>query len=75
MDRDTHYGGQYLFIGYPQLYVSQIKRGIYWLSQVERLWASGLYWRRGLSWCAGSWLPPCCGGEGVSPARWARSLS
>ena len=37
MDKDTYYGEQYLFFGYPQLYVSQVKSGSLWPSQVERL--------------------------------------
>jgi len=37
MDRLTYYGEQYLFFGYPQLYVSQVKNGFLWPSQVERL--------------------------------------
>ena len=37
MDRDTYFGEQYLFFGYPQLYVSQVKSGLLWPSQVERL--------------------------------------
>jgi len=37
MDRDTYFGEQYLFFGYPQLYVDQIKTGAFWPSQVERL--------------------------------------
>ena len=28
MDKDTYFGGQYLFFGYPQLYVSQVKSGV-----------------------------------------------
>jgi len=37
MDRDTYYGEQYLFFGYPQLFVSQVKGGLFWPSQVARL--------------------------------------
>ncbi len=37
MDPDTYYGEQYLFFGYPQLYVSQVKSGFLWPSQLERL--------------------------------------
>ncbi|HLA80260.1 MAG TPA: hypothetical protein VJP78_01335, partial [Thermoleophilia bacterium] len=37
MDRETYFGEQYLFFGYPQLYVSQVKSGLLWPSQLERL--------------------------------------
>jgi hypothetical protein len=37
MDRDVFYGDQYLFFGYPQLYVSQVKAGLLWPSQIGRL--------------------------------------
>ena len=37
MDKDTYFGEQYLFFGYPQLYVSQVKSGVLWPSQVDRL--------------------------------------
>ncbi|MBN1630976.1 MAG: hypothetical protein JW990_14530 [Thermoleophilia bacterium] len=37
MNRDTFFGEQYLFFGYPQLYVSQVRAGVWWPRQVERL--------------------------------------
>lgn len=37
MDGDTYFGDQYLFFGYPQLYVSQVKSGLFWPSQMQRL--------------------------------------
>lgn len=37
MDRETYFGEQYLFFGYPQLYISQIKSGVFWPTQVEDL--------------------------------------
>ena len=37
MDRETYYGEQYLFFGYPQLYVSQVRSGLFWPSQLRRL--------------------------------------
>jgi hypothetical protein len=37
MDRETYFGEQYLFFGYPQLYVSQARSGLLWPSQEERL--------------------------------------
>jgi hypothetical protein len=37
MDEDTYYGEQYLFFDQPQLYVSQVRSGLFWPSQVERL--------------------------------------
>ncbi len=33
MDRETYYGDQYLFFGYPQVYVRQVKEGIFWPDQ------------------------------------------
>ena len=37
MDRETYFGEQYLFFGYPQLYVDQVKAGLFWPSQMDRL--------------------------------------
>ena len=37
MGRDTYFGEQYLFFGYPQLYLGQVKTGVFWPSQHERL--------------------------------------
>jgi len=42
MDRETYFGEQYLFFGYPQLYLTQVKSGLLWPSQVGRL--GTLYW-------------------------------
>ncbi|MBN1629699.1 MAG: hypothetical protein JW990_08045 [Thermoleophilia bacterium] len=39
MDRDTFFGEQYLFFGHPQLYVSQVKSGLWWPRQVELIGA------------------------------------
>jgi hypothetical protein len=38
MDRDTYFGEQYLFFGYPQIYLSQIKTGLFWPDQLSDLW-------------------------------------
>lgn len=37
MDRETYFGEHYLFFGRPQLYVSQVRSGALWPSQIERL--------------------------------------
>lgn len=37
MDRETFFGEQYLFFGRPQLYVSQVRHGVLWPSQIARL--------------------------------------
>ncbi len=37
MDRDTFFGPQYLFFGYPELYVSQVRSGTFWPAQLDRL--------------------------------------
>jgi len=37
MDKDTYNGEQYLLFGHSQLYVSQVKSGLFWPSQVQRL--------------------------------------
>ncbi|OFW62155.1 MAG: hypothetical protein A2133_03525 [Actinobacteria bacterium RBG_16_64_13] len=47
MDKDTFFGEQYVFFGYPQLYVSQVKTGPFWPSQTDRL--KTLYWSPVLS--------------------------
>jgi hypothetical protein len=33
MDRETYFGEQYLFVGYPQIYLSQVKTGALWPDQ------------------------------------------
>ena len=37
MTPDVFYGDQYLFFGYQQLYVSQVKSTLLWPSQIDRL--------------------------------------
>jgi len=37
MTRDKFYGEQYLFFGYHQLYISQIKSGVLWPDQVTEM--------------------------------------
>jgi hypothetical protein len=37
MDRATYYGEQYLFFGYPQIYVDQVRSGPFWPSQSSAL--------------------------------------
>lgn len=37
MDKETYFGDQYLFFGYPQLYVSQVKTGLFWPSQISAM--------------------------------------
>jgi hypothetical protein len=37
MDPETYFGEQYLFFGYPQLYLSQVKTGPWWPSQASDL--------------------------------------
>ena len=41
MDRETYFGEQYLFFGYPQLYVDQVKAGLFWPSQLKRMRSRG----------------------------------
>ncbi len=33
MDEETYFGEQYLFFGKPQIYVSQVKKGLFWPDQ------------------------------------------
>jgi hypothetical protein len=37
MTKDVFFGEQYLFFGYHQLYISQIKNGIFWPDQITEL--------------------------------------
>ena len=73
MDRETYFGPQYLFFGYPQLYVRQLKGAVLWPTQVERLYRLYLAPFTGLTSVYLVWAFPFM--EEFSPGAWLLLLA